>query len=61
MSDETPDPLAALDQLLRAMLDVAKAVRSYHLALVEQGFSEAQALELAIAYQAQLMRGTAGS
>lgn len=61
MSDETPDPLAALDQLLRAMLDVAKAVRGYHLALVEQGFTEAQALELAIAYQAQLIRGAAGS
>lgn len=53
--DEIPDPLAALDQLLRAAQDLANVVRSYFVALVNAGFSEAQALELAAEYQTSIV------
>jgi hypothetical protein len=60
MSDETPpvDLVAAIDQLLRGLADVAKIVRVYHLALIEQGFTQAEALQLTMAYQSGLQRGS---
>lgn len=57
MSDDVPDPLAAMDQMLRGFVDAAKAIRGYYLALVEEGFTQDQALQLAIAWQTQLIRG----
>jgi hypothetical protein len=57
MSDEVPDPLAALDQIMRAVIDVAKAVWGYYQALVEQGFTADQALALTLDYQRALLSG----
>lgn len=54
--DQIPDPLAGFDQALRQLVDVAKAARAYHVALVEQGFTVEQALELTVAFQTTLMR-----
>lgn len=57
MSDDEqiPDPLAAFDQALRASADVAKVVRSYHQALVGEGFDPPEALQLTLAYQSMLI------
>lgn len=56
--DEIPDPLAALDQLLATVADVAKVVGAYYHALREQGFTDVQALELTVVYQLAILRGT---
>lgn len=56
--EELPDPLAALDQLLRAVKDVATVVRGYHQALLEAGFAPAEALALTVSYQQTIL--TAG-
>lgn len=45
--DEEPfDPLANLDQALRSFVDRARIHRAFYLQLVEQGFTEEQALKL---------------
>jgi hypothetical protein len=54
-SEEVPDPIAALDQALRACVDLARGMRAYYQACVAQGFTETQALRLTIGYQASLM------
>lgn len=51
MSD---DPIAALDQALRGMVDVARVLRAYRDALVDQGFTSEEALALTTQYQAIL-------
>lgn len=52
--EQPPDLLAGFDQLLRGLVDFARIVRTYYLALVEQGFTEVEALRLTIAYQSCL-------
>jgi hypothetical protein len=54
--DEIPDPLGALDLLLRAVVDVAKATRAYYIELIDNGFTEEQATELTIAFQTTILR-----
>lgn len=55
MTDETPDTpdwMAQMDQLFRGLADVAKSMRAYYTALVEEGFTEEQALAIVVAWQA---------
>jgi hypothetical protein len=55
--DDFPDPLAAFDQGLRALVDMAKALRAYYVALVAEGFTEEQAFGLTAAWQMHLLAG----
>lgn len=60
MSDEQFDPIAAMDQALRAVQDMAKTMRTYHQALYHQaliaeGFTAAEALALTVAWQAAVV------
>lgn len=57
MSDEIPDPLAMMEQLLRGLVDVAKVTRTYYESLLDSGFGEQEAMQLTIAFQTQLQRG----
>ena len=50
------DPIAALDQALRSLTDVARILHTFYTALVAEGFTEEQALEMTIAYQLELHR-----
>lgn len=59
--DELPDVVAMLDQALVAMANVAKLIRAYHVALVEQGFAEEQALLLTLQYQTRLLEASEAS
>jgi hypothetical protein len=51
VSDERPDPVATLDQMLAGLTMRARVIRHYYLSLLQAGFDEAQALELARDYQ----------
>jgi hypothetical protein len=55
--EERPDILAGMDQLLRGLVDVARIVRAYYTALVEQGFTESEAMILTCQYQTGLQGG----
>lgn len=57
MDSERPDPQAIVDQVIAEGAEVARAVRSYYERMVNLGFEERPALELAIAYQATLLTG----
>lgn len=57
-SEEIPDPIAALEQALAGMKEIVKIVRTYYTQAIAQGFDERQALQLTIAYQAVIIRGT---
>ena len=50
MSDEE-DPIAALDQAMRALVDTARVLFAHFSALKEQGFTDDQALALTVAFQ----------
>lgn len=49
------DPLANMDQLLRAVVDIAKVMRVYYVALIEEGFSNEEALRVTMAYQRTIL------
>lgn len=51
------DPIADLDQSLRAIGDVAKMVREFYLSLLREGFNDPQALALTGKYVVALMGG----
>lgn len=53
---EFVDPIAGLDQAIRALSDFARVIRAYHQALIGQGFSAAEALILANTYQSSLLQ-----
>jgi hypothetical protein len=56
MSDLPPDWIAAIDQALRGVADVARLVRAYYAALVEAGFAVEEALALTLAYQTTILQ-----
>ncbi len=60
MSDEDriPDPLAALDQAMAAMVTLAKAVRGYYVALLTNGFTEDQAIMLTAMWQTAILEAS---
>jgi hypothetical protein len=53
IADELPhgDPQQQFDQLIAVSNELARAVRRYYEQMIEQGFDEAAALELAVSYQ----------
>lgn len=60
MPDEIESDLgwiAELDQMRRSVKDVASIVWSYYSGLLEEGFTESQALKLAESYIAVVMMG----
>ena len=58
MTDEIPDLGAQIDQMLRASVDIAHVLRGYHVALVGEGFTEDQALQLTLAFYHELMEAS---
>lgn len=56
IDDDEPDPLAAIDQLVRGLSDFARIIWAHYAAMVDQGFTADQALELSIAYQTTLQQ-----
>ena len=48
------DPLAALDQARKAIVDISALIFDYYNALTTRGFTEEQALMLTVDYQRQL-------
>lgn len=56
MSDEddkpTPDWIAQLDQMNAGLRDLAKAIGTYYVALIETGFTAEQAIVLTVGFQA---------
>ena len=62
MSDDPiNDPLAAMDQLLAGMKDMAKIVRAFHVETVEAGFDPAEAIHLTSVFAIRLIFGEAES
>lgn len=51
MSEEINDPIAALDQALRAMTDFARTLYSYYGDLQAAGFTADEAMQIVIAFQ----------
>lgn len=49
---EQPDWIAALDQISAGFKDLAAILHSYYTNMLEIGFTEGQALDLTIAFQA---------
>jgi hypothetical protein len=54
--DGFPDPMAHLDQTLRGQRDIAKLIRNHYVSLMAEGFDEAEAYALTIAYQGVILR-----
>jgi hypothetical protein len=48
---EIPDPLANIDQAIAGLATRAHILRGYYVALVENNFTEEQALEIVVSYQ----------
>jgi hypothetical protein len=57
-ADRVPDPIAALDQALAGMPNMARILRAYYDALIAQGFTEHQATALTKGYQRTLAEQT---
>ena len=56
MSDESfPDPVASLDQTLRAMGDIGKLLRGFYDGLITAGFDTNQALFLTANYHTAII------
>jgi hypothetical protein len=53
--DETPDPLAQLDQALAEMATMAKLLRAHYCAMIAAGFAVEQAIALTLSYQATIV------
>lgn len=53
-----PDPIAALDQALAGMPNMARILRAYYDALIAQGFTEHQAVTLTKSYQRSIVEQT---
>ncbi len=52
----TEDPIAAMDQMIRGMQDVSKALYAFYRENVEAGFTETQALDLCRTWLATLLQ-----
>lgn len=56
MADEdAADPVALLDQAIRAMADFVRMLAAHTKACQEQGYSRKEAMQLTVAYQADMM------
>lgn len=55
---ENPMPADPEPSLAESMMRLARSVRLYHLALAAEGFSNSEALALAMAWQMHLLSGT---